>query len=445
MRSGLSVLLRKAVTITAASGIVAGGVIALAAAPAAAQTSAASSASSSSQVVADRPPNKPTGLTVNSAACTPAPIWAGPGFINLQATVGDPDAQSVTEDFQWWPAAHPDQRTDINPSQQQTQIDASKLTDQTVYAWRVRSSDGTETGPWSAVCTFKTDLGTPNAPVVNSTDYPPSSTEKFSGGSGIPGTFTFNANGSSDVVGFKYGMEDDPGTYVAANHPGGTATFQFAPGTSFFQTMTVESVTHSGTPSAPVNYTFLVANDLPSATCGPSTNYIDSPQQCTLTPAPGFAVSDYVYALNNTPSITVPAGPDGTATVTVTPVSQFGQDNFNVAAKLTNGDTTGVGTSYVHSNPAPPTAAWSASDVVGGTPVQVTFTATLPNSVSFTYTYPDGSQATVPADANGTATVTVTPVGPNPFYELQVYSTDANGVESGSGYTPVLNVTDPGN
>jgi hypothetical protein len=41
------------------------------------------------------------------------------------------------------------------------------------------------------------------APTVTSTDYPADGVEH--GGPGIPGTFTFSANGDKDVVGFRYG------------------------------------------------------------------------------------------------------------------------------------------------------------------------------------------------------------------------------------------------
>lgn len=392
------------------------------------------SAAASLHVMYDRPPNKPTNLTVNSAACTSTPIWAGPGFVNLQATVGDPDFEPVSEDFQWWPAAHPDQRTEINPSAFQTSIDASKLTDQTTYAWRVRSSDGTETGPWSSVCTFKTDLAIPNAPIVTSTDYPAGAS---AGGSGIPGTFTFNANGSSDVAGYRYGMTGVPVTYVAANQPGGNATFQFVPATTGYTRMTVESITHSGTPSQYTTYSFFVNNNLPNVDCGPNTAYIGTPRQCTLSPSAGSDVTGYVYSFDGGPSTTVSPGSDGTATVTVTPVSSFGHDTLNVQAKLSNGNLTGSNNFDVQSNTAMPTVTQSATEVPVGTGVQFTFTAVLPGSVSFTYTASGQQPITVPAGTDGTATVTVTPAFEG-FEDVSVYSTSASGVKSGSADTDLV-------
>ncbi|HJP77817.1 MAG TPA: hypothetical protein VJ914_26340 [Pseudonocardiaceae bacterium] len=391
------------------------------------------SAAATLNVMYDRPPNKPTNLSVNSAQCTSTPIWVGPSPINLRATVSDPDFESVENDVQWWPVDHPDQRTDINPISLPTELDASKLTDQTTYAWRVRSTDQEgETGPWSQVCTFKTDLTTPNAPIITSADYPPSTSGKSGGGTGIPGTFTFDANGSSDVAGFRYGFTGVPATYVPADHPGGVATLGFTPANPGYTVLTVESITESGTPSAQVSYAFYVTNNLPGVDCGPNTAYIDTPRQCTLSPAPGSDVTGYVYGFDTAPATTVAAGPDGTATVTVTPLDQFGHDTLNVQAKLSNGDTTGINPALVGSNPGQPKVTASQSEVFAGTPVQFTFTATLPNSQSFTYTLNNAAPVTVPVGADGTATVTFTPATEG-FDGVDVFSTDANGVKSGTG------------
>ncbi|MFC3447854.1 hypothetical protein [Amycolatopsis speibonae] len=59
-------------------------------------------------------------------------------------------------------------------------------------------------------------------PTVTSAEYPDDGA--WHPGAGLPGSFTFDANGDSAVVGFYYGKTDPAGTFVAANHDGGSAT-----------------------------------------------------------------------------------------------------------------------------------------------------------------------------------------------------------------------------
>ncbi|HEU5473088.1 MAG TPA: hypothetical protein VFV67_20775 [Actinophytocola sp.] len=68
----------------------------------------------------------------------------------------------------------------------------------------------------------------PGVPTVGSTDYPENNPYPGVGAPGLPGRFTFDANGSADVVGFRYG-EFFASTFVAADRPGGSATVEFAP------------------------------------------------------------------------------------------------------------------------------------------------------------------------------------------------------------------------
>ncbi|WP_211763812.1 hypothetical protein [Kutzneria sp. CA-103260] len=90
------------------------------------------------------------------------------------------------------------------------------------------------------------------APTVSSPDYPPNAS---AGGIGRPGRFTFSANGSTDVVGFRYGP-DFPSTYVAADQPGGSATVWITPTTFGVQKVAVKSVDAAGNSSPITTYWF---------------------------------------------------------------------------------------------------------------------------------------------------------------------------------------------
>lgn len=431
MRSGLFGLLRKAATIAALSGLVTAGIAGLTASPAAAAASAA--------------PGRPTGLTINAVACTAKPlipVWDE--YMTLAATFSDPDGDLVTPEFQWWPVQSPQQRTDITgvKGSSSTLLNPTTLTDKTTYAWRTRGSDGTNTGPWSGPCEFRTDMAAPNAPTVTSTDYPPSSTSGTAtpaGGSGIPGKFTFDANGSTDVVGFNYGTSYPNEHYVAANHLGGSATIDLTPAVGGWNQLLVESVTQGQRQSAQTTYQFYVANNTPAVTCTPDDGLIGVPRQCAITPAEGQDASlGYVYQFDHGAVTPLPANPDGTASITVTPTNPTG-NVLAVQMKLSNGNLTAPDTVFMKSESAPPTVRVSPDEVPVGIPVQVTFTAALPGSVSFTYTADSNNDQpiTVPVGADGTATVTITPTIQGAD-EIDVYSTTASGLNSGTTKTGVF-------
>lgn len=87
-------------------------------------------------------------------------------------------------------------------------VPAGALSDGGSYAWRVRGFDDAASGEWSEWCEITVDATRPDqAPTVTSADYPPSGEH---GGVGLPGDFTFTADGVSDVVAFLYGSRPRP-------------------------------------------------------------------------------------------------------------------------------------------------------------------------------------------------------------------------------------------
>jgi len=392
----------------------------------------------------NRVPLAPTNLGVyvsgNSAtACGATPLLLGGNFTyGLTATATDPDTtDTVHTEFDWWPVDHPDQVTSrqsprTSSGQVGVSIDRSELVDGVTYAWKARSSDAQATGPWSGVCQFVTDQTNPNAPTVSSADYPADS--HIHGGSGLPGTFTFNANGSSDVVGFRYGL-NDPTAYVAADH--GSASIVITPDNVGPFTLTVQSVDAAGNYSQSTRYSYLVGDNEPKLSCTPAEAYRNTARTCIVTPHDSTDTG-YTYQLDNGSAVDLPAGPDGTATFSVTPADS--DVKVNVRAKLSNGNLTGPRSAYLYVDPGAPIITTSADEVVGGQPLQATFKATLPGSTTFTYTWKvwdGGEPITVPVGPDGTATVSL-PTDTLGYEGLDVYSTAADGHQSATAETTVL-------
>ncbi|WP_370970998.1 DNRLRE domain-containing protein [Amycolatopsis sp. cg9] len=380
----------------------------------------------------DRPPGKPAGLSVTYQACTSKPVVVSRQVV-LGAKVSDPDDAYLSAEFAFWPADHPDQRTtvgNLGGSAGEPWAEVSSLvTEGVTYAWQVRGKDGSgSTGPWSAVCKFTTDFTAPAAaPVITSTDYaaqaPPGA-----GGTGVPGTFVFDAKGDTDVVGFEW-----DGGYVAADRRGGKATVRYAPTSDGPVGIGATSVDAAGNRSPSGGYRFWVASNQPGVTCTPFDDWVGVPRTCTFSPRGATPVTGYTYHLDNRPEETVPAGADGKATVTVTPSDpQFTRLNVAVRARLATGYLTAETTTQVVSEPGEPEVESLTENPAQSLPAQFRVRAVLPGSVSLTYHWNDEPLVTVPLDADGTATVTVTPTT-SPFGSFYGYTTTEAGQHSGWG------------
>jgi hypothetical protein len=143
-------------------------------------------------------------------------------------------------------------------------------------------------------------------------------------------------------------------------------------------------------------------------------------------------VTEYVYTLNLDPSTTttVPAGPDGTATITWTP-TELGWAQINVRARnaaglLSDEDSTWF---YVDGAPEVSSTDFPRFGAVPRRPGSFTFTPRAQNVVGYEYRFNFGTPATVPAGADGSATVTWTPTGDG-YHQLDVRSRSADGTLS---------------
>lgn len=378
----------------------------------------------------NRPPATPTALKTGTHPCADNPVVRR-GSTGLSATVGDPDDMNFTTEFAWWPVGHPDQRatgTDDIYGYLTTYYDPdAQLADGVTYEWQVRAKDALATSAWSVTCRFTTDFTAPaTGPVITSADYLPDDT----GGTGIPGSFTFDAQGNTDVAGFTWS-----GGYVAADRPGGKATVVYTPTSSGTQAVYAWSVDAAGNTSPSGSYQFSVAANEPAVTCTPASDYVGVPRQCTFSPRGNGGATAYVYKLNQGAETTVPAGADGTATVTITPTQPEQFQTLSVRTKLTNGNLTAATVHRPGIRLGEPTVDVPAT-VVAGQPAEFTFHAVLPGSTSFGYRWDEGEVVTVPAGPDGVGKATIVPSEPY-WHQLTVFSVTAAGQRSGSTETYV--------
>ncbi|GLW63310.1 hypothetical protein Arub01_15540 [Actinomadura rubrobrunea] len=221
-------------------------------------------------VTYNKAPDKPTALSMLShfKPCGPDRMWVSQTAPQLNATITDPDRNEtgggdlVTGRFEWWrPGGEriggAESWTGSSGANFSVTVPEGQLKDGETYAWRVQGYDYVTTGPWSDWCEFTVDATRPDrGPTVTSDDYPPTGEH---GGIGIPGTFTFTANGVDDIVEFHYGDSPDVLRPVPADRPGGSATVTYTPVRAGWQSLYVRGVDRAGNPSPIVQYEFTVA------------------------------------------------------------------------------------------------------------------------------------------------------------------------------------------
>jgi hypothetical protein len=219
----------------------------------------------------NRAPRVPTNLSVEGQLCGSTPYYLGSQQPTLSADVSDPDGDSgsigelVSVTFAIWPVGDPAQRTELSsvPAPPRTGASVSVpdgvfLDGQTYQIAASAVDDDAAVSAWSEPCTLVVDLMPPaNPPLVSSVQYPPGFVPPGSGGPGIPGEFTFAANGETDIVGYLWG-ELSPTQFVPADTLGGPATITWTPQSSGPKRMYVVSIDRAGHRSPQIIYQFLV-------------------------------------------------------------------------------------------------------------------------------------------------------------------------------------------
>jgi hypothetical protein len=258
----------------------------------------------------------------------------------------------------------------------------------------------------------------------------------------MPGSFTFEANGEDAVVGFFYGTTDPAGTFVAADHPGGSATVSHTPQTSGPNDLYVASVDNAGNRSPQHVHHFYVQSTEPRVG-GPRETGAGVPAEFRFSPGMADVVS-YTYRIDNGPETTLAASAGVTTTANIT--SALGFHRLEVWSTTGTGLTSGTArTSYTASD-APLVASTDYPDFEGrggpGVPGVFTLTPRTPGVVDYVYYfYWDWDNPTVvPAGTDGRASFTFTPTASG-FYPVQVYSRTADGTQSNLGrdYSIVVN------
>lgn len=199
------------------------------------------------------PPTVSTPATVPALPCrtgTSRP-YMSTKQPNLQATVGDADADPVQGSFEVWVT----NGSEIGSPALSAKATAGTPTTWTVpsgdfleagtYSWRARGYDGTSYTGYTPWCEFTIDTVAPAAASVASVQYPVN-TWKTAGGAG---TFTFSDT-STDVDHYLYGVDGASPTTTATG-----SSLAWTPGDGW-HTLNVQAVDRAGNTSPVTSYTF---------------------------------------------------------------------------------------------------------------------------------------------------------------------------------------------
>ncbi|WP_200208201.1 hypothetical protein [Micromonospora coerulea] len=274
-----------------------------------------------------------------------------------------------------------------------------------------------------------------DAPLVASAEYPQ---DASSGLPGVAGVFTFRPQ-RPDVVRYLYSFygEEEKTVDAAAD---GTASITWTPERSGWQMVTVRGVTGDGTVTQPREYAFTVRDPKPTIISYLYNEY--DPQGGIGVPG-GFRFSSelpdttsFVYRLNDGPEQTVAVNDGTAAELTVTPDRGF-RNTLTVRARSASGELSPEA-SYafmVSTAPTVSSTTYPSGETAGGVgvPGVFTFAPRLPDVVTYVYQFDNGPEVTVPAGADGTASVTLTPTEAR-WYPISVYAVDKDGNRSDYAY-----------
>lgn len=147
-----------------------------------------------------------------------------------------------------------------NGSTHRAQVTSTKaLGSGTTYRWQARTRDsaGKATGWSDTYCWIRPDVTGPNPPDVSSAQYPgwPGGVH---GGVGASGTFTFTANGSSDLVAYKYSFNDGEKAGTLSTSGSSSKSVSFSPSRAGYNEVVVQSRDEAGLWSDDSKYEFWV-------------------------------------------------------------------------------------------------------------------------------------------------------------------------------------------
>ncbi|MEV4760053.1 LamG domain-containing protein [Micromonospora sp. NPDC049559] len=198
-------------------------------------------------------PNPPDAMNTDPRLADPCRWCAGrryvgSDFIRLQGRLSDPDNDQLTAiwDIYGGPTVeHREGPTLGSGNTFSTDVDLRGRDGQYV-SWTLWGRDGPDGGDWkNGPGPFMVDrVGIDRAPGVTGVLY--QEDNRWHGGPGVPGSFTFDASGVADVDHYLYGWSDPPSTQVDADALGGGATVSIAPPGDGPRDLYVQSVDRAG-------------------------------------------------------------------------------------------------------------------------------------------------------------------------------------------------------
>ncbi|MBY8871788.1 hypothetical protein K7640_08035 [Micromonospora sp. PLK6-60] len=375
------------------------------------------------------------GLEIPSWACgtTEKPQPVGPRNYNLMISGADADITDPTLNGQFavWPVGQEDQRSEqFGPSYgggtvSKLDWDMSRYPDGTVVAWTARAYDGYDYSAWAKTCYVRIDAQRPATPVVTSARYPADGQPH--GGTGVPGTFTFSANGSPDVVGYYWGRYGQTYNYLPAPAPGADATLEFTPA-SFFESLSVRSVDAASNSSEVTSYEFRVNSTAPQVRV--TVGGVGLPSRLAIsTNIEG--VTEFGYTIGDGDEVRVPADTDGTTDVPVV-FTATGTTRLQVRS-YSGSEFVGAYTQNVLVDDTPVVEsadfAFPDHDGVVDRPGSFTFRPGRTGVVAYEYAFRYDEMQRVDAAADGSAVLRWTPTEPG-WHTLNVRSISADGTVS---------------
>ncbi|MER7194770.1 DNRLRE domain-containing protein [Streptomyces flaveolus] len=248
------------------------------------------------ELIYNRRPSSPTNLDLSpDAKCTTTEPYVrmGAGSVTFTARGKDQDGNLDYLDFDLWPTNKWGTTGDILGSTGKVStgssggdalrstpaFSTSKLTNGTLYSWRVRGVDdkGATSGysPASTPCRFVLDTTAPKRPKVTSTDFPDADGSENGFGNdaedanwsklkfGTAGSFTVYA-GSTDTVRFEYSFNDSNYNFSKTRTAGTAVTTPTTitgakPPTAGPNVLYIRAVDSAGNASTPALYFFYVS------------------------------------------------------------------------------------------------------------------------------------------------------------------------------------------
>jgi hypothetical protein len=211
-------------------------------------------------------PNAPYEMGTDPPLSNPCRWCAGKSYvgdewIRLKTRLSDPDNDLVRPRWDITGGGSTEHR-DWGPNQASgaffsTDVDLRNRDGQTV-SWAVWADDGYAGGPLgTGPGSFVVDrVGVDQAPGVTGVLY--QEDNRWHGGVGVPGMFTFDASGVADVDHYLYGWNDPPSTQVDADALGGRASVTIAPPGDGPRDLYVQSVDRAGHRSPTKKFHFYV-------------------------------------------------------------------------------------------------------------------------------------------------------------------------------------------